>query len=427
MTFLSQGLILVLALGSSIIIARTLGPKGQGIYSMAIMLPAILVALMNMGVGSASIFYIGKRQYTPAMILGGNIFFAIILSLLIIGTGYLIINFFAEDFFPGIPTTYLFLSLALIPFQLFFSYGLNFIVGIQNIKNYNLIRISRAFLFVLVIIVIYLSAHMSVAAAMIALCLSFGIASIPLFLYMKREADGVGRLFDKQLILDFLVYGSKINLANLLVILHKRIDIFLINFFLNPVSVGYYTIAAVLSERIWMVSQSAGTVLFPKVSSEVNDNKLKEFTPRVCRNVLMVTFLIAIVCLLLSRILILFFYSEQYVKSVVPFQILLFGMISISGSRILSTDLAGRNKINVNIWLNCFSLVSNIILNLYLIPLHGITGAALATTISYTMTFVGRVIAYSKISGNKVNDIILIKKSDLAYYQQLYGRVCGRT
>ena len=422
MTFLAQGLTLVLALGSSIIIARVLGPKGQGIYSMAIMLPAILIAFANLGIGSASIYYIGKRQFALSKILGANIFYAILLSLLAVGIALLIVFFFAHETFPGIRRDFLLLSLTLIPFQLFFNYGLSFLVGIQNIKKYNLIRIFRAFLFLLILIFIFFVSHFSITTAIIALCLSFSITCIPLFVEIKKEANGVEVSLDKGMMLDFMSYGSKINLANLIVLLHKRIDIFLINFFLNPIAVGYYAIAAVLSERIWLISQPAGTVLFPKVASETNKKTLKEFTPRVCRNILLITFLIAVVFYFLSRWLITFFYSDQYVESVLPFQILLFGMISISGSRILSTDLAGRNKVGVNIWLNFLSLCINVILNLFLIPTQGIMGAAWATTISYTITFVGRIVVYSKVSGNRITDILFLKKSDLKYYKNLYDK-----
>jgi O-antigen/teichoic acid export membrane protein len=422
MTLISQGLTLVLALGSSIVIARVLGPEGQGLYSLLIMLPAVLIAFTNFGIGSASVYYIGKKQFSLPNMLGANIMFSMLFSLVAIFIALIIVVFFSGKAFPGITSQYLLLSLTLIPCQLFFNYGLNFLLGVQNIKKYNLMIVFRSLIFLALLSIFYFSSLLGVITAIVSLFLSFSLICVLLFYEAKKEANGVIFSINRTMMKAFWGYGGKVYLANIFAMLHKRIDIFLINIFLNPLAVGYYAIAAALSERIWLISQSAGTVLFPRVSSETNDKRLKEFTPRVCRNILMITLLIAVSFYFISRWLITFFYSDQYAASVFPFQILLIGMVSISGSRILSTDLAGRNKVGANILLNLLSLTINIVLNIVLIPPYGIAGAAWATTISYTITFAGRILVYSSISGNKMSDIIFIKKTDLIYYKNLYAR-----
>ena len=48
-------------------------------------------------------------------------------------------------------------------------------------------------------------------------------------------------------------------------------------------------IAAKLAEETWLVSLSAGTVLFPRVSCADDPAEIKDLTPRVCRSVLWIT------------------------------------------------------------------------------------------------------------------------------------------
>jgi len=62
-TIITQTSSFLFGLGTSIIIARILGPEGKGIYSLAILLPSFLVYFSHLGIGHATVFYLGKRKY----------------------------------------------------------------------------------------------------------------------------------------------------------------------------------------------------------------------------------------------------------------------------------------------------------------------------------------------------------------------------
>ena len=59
----------------------------------------------------------------------------------------------------------------------------------------------------------------------------------------------------------------------------------------------------------------------------------------------------------------------------------------------------------------------NIILNILWIPKYGITGAAWATSVSYTFAFAIITIAYCKISGNSIYKTVFMQKSDFKLYK----------
>jgi Na+-driven multidrug efflux pump len=60
-------------------------------------------------------------------------------------------------------------------------------------------------------------------------------------------------------------------------------------------------------------------------------------------------------------------------------------------------------------------------LNIIFIPKFGISGASWATAISYTIALIMITIVYSRISGNRITDILFVKKSDLKYYKNIRG------
>jgi len=416
-TLSAKILLLVLGIATSIIVSRVLKPEGRGIYVLALLLPSLLTTFTNLGIGPATVFYIGKKKYSPKEIFGINIIFSLLISTLAIIIGLIIVFFFGDKLFSGVEKEYLLLALSLVPLYLFLNFLIDVFLGLQKIKKYNLILIIQALCSLLLVIIFLLIFHLGIKAAIISEILSFTIACIILFFQIKKEVQGLSIFLNKKIFQDFLLYGAKIYLGNIIGFLQYRIDVFILNIFLNPTAVGFYSIAVALAEKIWLASESAGIVIFPKVSSEKDKVRLKEFTPLVCRNILFFSLLAAASLFLLGHWIIILLYSKSFLASVIPLQILLIGIVSGSASRILANDISGRGKPMINSYIGIITVILNVILNIVLIPKFGIGGAALSSTISYTTTFLIKLIVYSKISGNRIRDIIFIKKSDFRFYK----------
>ena len=233
----------------------------------------------------------------------------------------------------------------------------------------------------------------------------------------KQETSGISLKLNKDYFKDSFLYGIKVYLGSILSFLSHRMGMWLINIFLNPLMVGFYSISIGLSEKLWLISDSIGTVLFPKISSENDKVKIKEFTPLVFRNVLFIVTLIAVLLFAIAHWLITLLYSDAFSESTKPFQILLIGAVTISGWKILESDLKGRGRPMLNTYATGISAVLNIILNILWIPKFGILGAAWAATISYTVMLLITLVIYSKISGNRITDLLFLKKSDVVLYR----------
>lgn len=416
-TFVTRVLTAVFGIIITIIIARALGAEGQGIYSLAVLLPNTLFTFALFGINTSTIFYIGKKKYSPPEIFGNNIFFTLFFSLLSVLVGLVIIYFFGGKIFPGVEKSYLFLALSVLPFNIFFILISSVLLGLQKIKKYNFIAFFQSFLYLSLIAALVLALRLGIGAAILVQTISYLLASLVLFFVAKKESGGMVLKLNKEYVKDATGYGLKNYLSWVLYFLHYRINMFLINIFLNPIAVGVYFIAVRLAESIWLISQSVTTVLFPKVSSENNEKNLKEFTPLVFRNVLFVTFFVAFLLFVLSHWLIVFFYSNEFLGSVLPLQILLFGTPLIAGWQVLANDIGGRGKPMINTYISGFSVILNITANIFLIPKLGITGAALATDISYSALFLITIFVYAKISQNKIKEIILPRQIDYRFYK----------
>ena len=425
-TFLSRVATAIFKIVITVIIARMLGPRGQGIYSVAVLFPSLLLIFTSFGLNSAVAYFLGKDEYSKKQVLGTSIIFNFLISGFTILIGLIIIFFFSVRIFPDIEKIYLYLSLSMIPLLLFFNLGCQFLLGLQKIKKYNIISISQSFLFLVFVATLLLLMRFGVTVTILSQVFSYSIVLLFLLFIVIKEAEGIDFRMNTKYLKDSFLYGVKVHLAGIFDFLHSRIDLFLINFFLNPFSAGIYFASVRLAEGVWLFSISTGTVLFPRISSEKNMENIKKFTPLVCRNILFLSFFMILALFLVSGWLITFLYSESFAGAIMSFRILIIGILTVSGWHILANDLAGRGKPMLNTYSIGISVLLNIVLNIILIPLWGINGAALATTISYTIMFLVTVAFYVKESNNKLRDVIFIKKEDFILYKEVYENLFSR-
>jgi len=409
---------LVLAMVTSIILARMLGPEGKGLYSVAMLLPSMIVTFLNLGISSATVYHTARESYRREEILGNNV----LLSGLIGGVGLLVglvvATYFGERFFPGVPQQYLIMALFLIPMQTLFAYISNILLGVQRIKELNLIFLSQTFSFLVILIFIFVAINASPMSALVAQLLAGVLICIALFVQVYRIVGGVSFKLNLSYIRHLTTYGLQAHVGNVFWFLNHRIDMLLINGYLGPTSVGFYSIAVSLTEQLWIISQAASNILFPKIAAEQNEHKRKEITPLVARSVLWITVVVGMVVFVLAHWIIELLYSVSFIEAVQPLRALLPGIIALSVGRVLTNDIAGRGFPILNTYVSGVSLITNVVLNIVWIPRYGIVGAAWASTVSYLLVLCGRIFFYCRLTGNSWTKVIFPQRGDWALYRQ---------
>jgi O-antigen/teichoic acid export membrane protein len=417
--------VLILGIGTSIIIARALGPERKGIYALVVLFASFFVSYTTFGLHQASVFYLGRKAYPAREVFGHSLIYVFVLSALATACGLAIIFWFGDRLFPGVQSPFLLLGLLLIPAQLLFGFLAQVLLGLQEIGRYNVVQLLRASVLLMVVVALLLWLGLGVQAALLAEFVAFSLAAVLLFILVYRRIGGMSIRLNPRYLKDSFRYGLTVYAGRILVFLHYRADMFLINLFLNPAMVGLYTVSAGLSEKLSLISDGVATVLFPRISSEADPSKIREFTPLVFRTVLLFVMCAAAVLALVSPWLIPAIYSGAFADSVRPFQMLLLGAIALTGWSILESDFNGRGKPIWSTVTSALSVVINIGLNVLWIPRYGITGAAYASAVSYVMALLIALIVYCRLSGNGLIDVLVPRRSDLELYRQLVWRLAG--
>ncbi len=415
-TFSAGVLSLLVGVGTSVILARVLGPEGKGIYALAMLLPSLIVTFGNLGIGPATVYYVARDDFRRREILGNNVLLSLGIGIIGILAGLVVILFFREIVVPGVPLSYLLLALILVPVEIFFSYVRYVLLGAQRIKEFNYVQIAQSAIFLGFIAIALLGLRAGVTGAIVAALITWLLVDVLVFHLAKKVAGGINFKPNAFYIKQSITYGLQAHLANILGFLNYRIDIFLVNGFLGPAAVGLYTVGVGLVEKLWMISQAAGTVLFPRIAAENEEERQKKFTPLVARTVLWTTALGALALAFLSHWIVLLLYSEAFLPAVEALQALLVGIVALSAGRVLSNDLAGRGRPILNAYGGMATVAVNIVLNIIWIPRFGIVGAAWASTVSYFVSFLLALVFYCRLSGNRWQLAIIPQQGDWALY-----------
>ena len=216
------------------------------------------------------------------------------------------------------------------------------------------------------------------------------------------------------------------HISNILSFINYRIDIFIIAYFLDDIAVGLYSVAVLISERIWLVSQSVSSVLFARVANLSDDLERNRFTSLASRNTLLITFVGGLILALISHWFINLFFGGSYSQSVIPFLYLIPGVVIFSMSKVLANDFIGRGYPEINTYIAFITALCNLGLNFWLIPKYGIKGAAIATTSSYLLDTLMKSCYFSFKNNISFSEFYFIKLSDLTLYKNQINKYLKR-
>ena len=404
----------LLQLTTVVVIARVLGPKGNGQYAMALLLPTMLATLLNLGIGPANVYYLGAAKVDTVSVISAMHRLSLIIITAGVISGGVCITLLGKELFPDVPKALLWVALAIFPFALFQAFLSSIFQGLQKFNVFNLILLIQPtvnLIFVLLLLALGITnIEYMLGAYFIGFVAVVGVGFAKLRTEVLTQPSAANR---SGYIRHAVNYGYKAHLSNILAFVNYRADIFLVNFLINPAATGVYVVAVQLVERLWLLSHAVSTVLLPRLSELSHDEQLRrQVTPIICRSVFSITLFGAMVLGICSYPLLIILFGDDYVVAFEPMLILLPGIVALSGFRVLANDIAARGRPELNMYFSLIVVAANVIGNIVLVPMYGLRGAAAATSIAYILNLILGMSVYNWLTGNGWYDTILLKWSD---------------
>ena len=420
-TFSTQITVVVLGLGTSIVVARVLGPAGQGAYALVILIPTLLAMVGNLGIGIANAYFGGKKKYSLADIATNSLIVAFILGIILSAIFLIYFLLFQPSFLSDVEPIAVVITALALPFSLLLTYFGFILLGKARIKEFNLLSLTQGAALLVLALLLLLGVRRDVLSPAIAWVGAFILASI-LSVWLVHRITGLSHRFNYLLLKESVKFGGQGYLGNVIQFLNYRLDMLLVAIFMNLTYVGYYSIAVPLAEALWYFPSAVGTVIFARTIGMSSEEANKSIT-RICRNTLFLTVLAAIALLVVGKYIILLLFGYDFLPALLPLQILIPGVVALSICKVLGNAITAQGKPIINTSIAGISLAVNIPLNVILIPKIGIAGAALASTISYTASAIFAIIFFVRTTRTKWTELLFIKSDDLKFYRQLISGV----
>ena len=181
---------------------------------------------------------------------------------------------------------------------------------------------------------------------------------------------------------------------------YTNLDTVMLGFMTSDETVGYYNAAVRIKTILVSIVTSLGAVLLPRASYYVEHGQMDEFR-KITRKALNFVFLAAVPMMLyfimFAKEGIFLLSGENYGGSIVPMQWIMPTLLFIGLSNILGIQILvplGREK--VVLWSIIAGAVTDVALNVLLIPQFGASGAAAATSVAELVVLVVQFVVLGK-------------------------------
>lgn len=408
--------LLPLGIATSVLIARTVGPTGKGSLDLIIATATLLAMVLSVSLPQGVTFVVAQDKVAGNVIASQLLFVSLLQALAAVVI--LSVLQFTDYFHLFLPPWGWWVIAGVVLYvwvDLVSKFWSAILIGQQQIaivNNSEFIGRMTQFvsLFVLFAILRISGKQLSVAflflvalgaSTLISLML---LASLGFKFKLSRDLSGLRGA---------LAFALPCYAANLAQFLNYKLDVFVVGFFAGTTSVGRYTLAVSLAQLLWLMSNSVASVLLPKIAASTDDGGSARHTARVTRLTLCATAVCGVALGVLGTQAIPLLYGEAFRPSVAALLLLLPGIVVFSLANVLAAFMAGIGKPRLNLLVSGISLVITITLDLILIPKLNIAGAAIASTVSYTVSALLLIVFFVRETGSPLREVLLPTSEDV--------------
>lgn len=379
---LSTGILAI----SSIIIARLLGPADYGLYSLAIVVPSILIGLIDFGITSAITRFSAKfraegRDSEARRVIKTGLFFELIVG---IGTSIFCLTFsdLLSTYLINRPEASFYVRIVsfLILFQTLLNVLSSAFIGLDRMKTNALVMTIRAFTkFSLSPLLIIFGFGVFGALLGHILCyvvaVAVGIAILGFMLYKGHSDCGLGSSTFKTMV----KYGAPLYASGLLGLLTVQYQTIIIAFFASNTEIGNFQVASLFSTAMAVLAYPFIS-LFPAFSKlNGQSGQLGQFFRRSVKYTALLLVPAAVAIAVMSKDLIYTFFGSDYIlaPTFVAFYILL-NLYAGLGSAVFGYLFNGIGRTDVALksgLINFFVFLPLALLLTYLSGIMGLIGS----------------------------------------------------
>jgi O-antigen/teichoic acid export membrane protein len=404
----------VIAFATSILMSRLLGRDGKGIYYAVATLPTMLSTFGVIGLPSAVNYFAGRGTSIPSLIRAAYILTAAI-SVVLVGLVWFLLPVLEGSVLSAAQghDDLLRMIVLIVPLGILTSFGGSILYGRQEVRTYNLIQIAMAaitFLWGAIVVgALGQGVRGAVSGSVVVAVTMCVLVMIAVHRLGRRRTEGPEVSFG-----GLASYGARLYPSSLFGYFSYRADTYILQAVTanSSGSLGLYSLAVTMDELVFYVPDSVSTLFLPRVAGSTPEDSSR-MLGRVARLTMLVTVVVAI-CLIPAAFVGIHLILPAFVDCLPAFLVLLPGVVALSVAKVMTSYVGGRGRPGLVAIGTMTSVVLNVALNIVLIPIYGIVGAAMASVVSYSVQASFALFFASRLAGQSPLSLIVPGRAEVA-------------
>jgi O-antigen/teichoic acid export membrane protein len=193
--------------------------------------------------------------------------------------------------------------------------------------------------------------------------------------------------------------------------------VFIIMAILGQSALGIYSIGIAIGEMLYQLTRPIVTASFGRIARG-DRREASEATAACMRHSIALTIAGAAVIAALTPLLVPLVYGKAFAGAVLVTELLLPGVVAYSMMGALATFFSQQlGEPKVPLYLRMLSAIICAVVTILALPRFGIAGGAVATSVSYLVTFTLATAYFCRQTGMTVQRLFLLSRQDLTPYR----------
>lgn len=354
--------------------------------------------------GSGLVYFTPRKKLATLMKISYGWIVVVMLAYLLL---FSILHLFPGFYHTIVPEGYAWLVLLMTFIYSLHEFNLNHYLGKEKVATYNWLFLIQILTQVSIMAVLIFGLNIRTAKALLYSQLSgYSLATLVGWVLLFPTLRKEGKEPLKSSFKELFHYGAFMQLSTLVSTLNKRLSLYLLNTHCNEKSIGVYASGTQVTEGVNIVGQSIGLVEFSALSNTEKQQRASLLTMRFMKLAVLLTFTALLVICLLPTSFFEWLFSGEF-SDIRPVILLIApGIVFFSAHTVLANYFSGTGKPKYNLYASLIGFTVTLISAFLLIPLLGIRGAAITTSLTYTALFVFQWVVFHKQTGSRLRQLI---------------------
>ena len=393
-TFVGTAIGMFFGFFTRMVIARFLGPGDYGLISLGVACLSIAATIGLLGLPAGITRYVSfykgkgdKSRIKGTIVSALKISFPISLilaCLLFFGANWISINVFHDANLTGVLQIF---AIA-VPFWCLAQIFLRATIGFQDMRYKAYVEDIFQNVFKLAVILLLLYLGFGVLGAIWGWALAIIVMSFLAFYFLEKRVFPVFNTEVKAVSIrkELFSFSLPLTLVDASRLIFGWIGTLMLGYFITSYDVGIYNAALPTAGLVQIALVSFAAIFMPIISELYSLRKYEDIRRTysiVTKWIFSIVFPGFLLIILFAKQIMWILFGSEYVSGAMALCILAFGYLIASAVGPTSSTLAafGRTKIIMG----CYFVGAgmNFFLNIYLIPIYGVNGAAIATASSF--------------------------------------------